>query len=162
MKTLLVSGLVAISFAALADADLNAQEGEAGYDTYVEDTLVAMAHVKQYNPLILNAWMDRYITVIDRCYHEVETYGVKKAYLSGYYCPWIISDTEFTAYDNKMMAYYEQVKSNPKQTMEWLMAGDTQMMINYKILKYSFHEKSVENIKQLCRTNRKMKDSELC
>lgn len=162
MKKLVVGLTALLSFSAMADADLNAQEGETGYDTVVEDTLVAMAHIKQYNPLILNAWMERYITVIDRCYHEVETYGVKKAYLSGYYCPWIISDTEFTAYDNKMMAYYDQIKSNPKQTMEWLMVGDTQMMINYKILKYSFHEKAVENIRQLCRTNKSMKDSELC
>lgn len=155
IQTLAIASAILSSSVVASDSDS---------DSYVQDTINSYAKVSNanLNPLYLNAWINRYIEVVQRCYKEEQELGTIDAYLnSGKYCPWIISDTEFTATDHRMMVYYDRIKSNPKSTFEWLMVGDTQGMIDYKIIRETFKIRKSEKIKKICKL-KDYKNSELC
>lgn len=96
----------------------------------------------------LNIWINGYTDWVAGCVSEEKEHGIQ--IWVDTFCSEFIGDTDLKAADARMMKYYDYIKSDSKQMIQWLYLGDTQQMINYKIMKESLNIRLETVIPQIC------------
>lgn len=97
----------------------------------------------------LNVWITNYPRIAQECVESEKRFGLV-VYTDSICEEFLSDDSPMKRADRHMMRSYDYIRSNPKTLIEWLYLGDTQQMINYKIIRETMNIRMEGVIMKLC------------